>query len=252
MQIIQPQRQVTPAAPGQFERLAADLGTLLVERRSMRAALANAHREVLVRLCRAAAYKDDDTSVHIERIGFLSAHLARLVGLQPAFCRMLRDAASMHDIGKIGIPDAILKKPGPLTPDEWVIMKQHPVIGAELLSNSGILLLDLAASLALTHHEQFDGSGYPAGLAGEGIPIEGRIVALVDYFDALTMDRVYRPARPLEEVLTSIARERGKRFDPRLADAFLRAADQFVVLKQSIDKLTAGDEDPSPMAAPVR
>ncbi|MBW7923431.1 MAG: HD domain-containing protein [Burkholderiaceae bacterium] len=237
MRILPAQIPGSSTSSRQFERMAVDLGALLGERRAMRVALERAHREVLVRLCRATAYRDDDTSVHIERIGFLSAHLARLAGRPRDFCRMLRDAAPMHDIGKIGIPDSVLKKPGPLTHDEWIVMKQHPMIGAAMLANSGIPLLDLAASIALTHHERFDGCGYPAGLAGTDIPIEGRIVALVDYFDALTMDRVYRPAQPLEQVLASIAQERGRRFDPALVDAFLPAIEQFITIKRSVDRI---------------
>jgi putative two-component system response regulator len=237
MRVIQPRPPIEPLALAQLEHAAADVGALLLERRAMRVALDHAHREVLARLCRAAAYKDGDTSAHLERIGFLSAHLARLAGLAPARCRMLRDAAPMHDIGKIGIPDAILKKPDPLTNEEWIVMRQHPKIGAELLSNSGIVLLDMAASIALTHHEQFNGRGYPAGRAGEDIPIEGRIVAIVDYFDALSVDRVYRAAWPLPRVLESIREERGQRFDPVLVDIFLDAAEQFEMLRDSIDKL---------------
>lgn len=237
MRVLPAQIPGSSTTSRQFERIAVDLGALLGERRAMRVALERAHREVVVRLCRAAAYKDDDTSVHIERIGFLSAHLARLAGRSRDFCRMLRDAAPMHDIGKIGIPDSVLKKPGPLTHDEWIVMKQHPTIGAAMLANSGIPLLDLAASVALTHHERFDGHGYPAGLAGTDIPIEGRIVALVDYFDALTMDRVYRPAQPIEQVLASIAQERGRRFDPALVDAFLPAIEQFITIKRSVDRI---------------
>lgn len=241
MKIVNTTMPDAPMGTAQLAHLASDLSSLLAERRAMRDALVEAHRQLLERLCRAASYKDDDTSVHIERIGFLSAHLARLAGMTPAFCRMLRDAAPMHDIGKIGIPDAILKKPGALTPEEWVVMKQHPAIGAELLSNSGIALLDMAASVARCHHERFDGEGYPHGLAGEDIPIEGRIVALVDYFDALTMDRVYRPAWPLERVLDSIAEERGKRFDPALVDVFLAHSEEFVALKRSIDRISEDD-----------
>ena len=246
MQVFAPNSPAAPSLTAQLERVATDLAGMISQRNVLQTAVETAHREILIRLCRAAAYKDDDTSVHIERIGFLSSHLARLAGLPAATVRMLRDAAPMHDIGKIGIPDAILQKPGALTPEEWVIMRQHPAIGAELLKGSSIPLLDMAAIISLTHHENFDGSGYPRGLAEDDIPIEGRIVALVDYFDALSMDRCYRPAWPFERVLESIIEQSGRRFDPMLVQLFVDHIDEFVALRNSINELTedAGDAEP--------
>jgi putative two-component system response regulator len=135
---------------------------------------------------------------------------------------MLRDAAPLHDIGKVGIPDAILLKPGKLTPEEWTIMQRHAEIGGQILADSGFLLLDLARTIALTHHEKWDGSGYPARLRGEAIPLAGRIVAIADVFDALTSERPYKPAWPIEKAVALITEGAGRHFDPALVPLFAR------------------------------
>lgn len=225
-------------ASPQIEILADDLATLMQERRALQQQVVNTRREILYRLALAAELKDGDTADHIERIGVMAAHLARLAGLPVSFSALLRHAAPMHDVGKIGIPDSILKKPGPLTEEEWVVMRTHPTIGSEILSGSGIALLDLAAEVALTHHERFDGGGYPRRLKGQTIPLAGRIVSIVDFFDALTMDRCYRKARPFQEVLDAIAADSGTRFDPDLVRIFLAHAADFMRLKAASE---AGD-----------
>ena len=135
----------------------------------------------------------------------------------------MRFASPLHDAGKVGVPDGILLKPGRLTPEERAIMETHAQRGYELLRGSASPILELAATIAWTHHERFDGSGYPRGISGEDIPVEGRIVAIADVFDALTSDRVYRPAFPLQEVLAMMAADRGTHFDPRLLDIFFDA-----------------------------
>ncbi len=202
--------------------------------RSMRD-LEAAHLAALSRLTRAAAFKDGDTSEHITRIGVLSAHLARAMGCAADWCTLLELAAPMHDVGKIGVPDAILKKPGKLTDDEWHIMRQHPRFGADILGGSDIPLFELAAEVALYHHEKFDGSGYPHGLAGSAIPLSARIVALVDYFDALTMDRCYRKAFEDAEAYKMIRENSGSHFDPEIVSVFFAVAGELVDLRTQVN-----------------
>jgi len=208
-------------AYAQLFRTVEDLHELLRQQRRAYEALQKAHRETLYRLARAAEYKDGDTGAHLVRMGEISALLAGFCGLDEDTCQALRDAAPMHDVGKIGIPDEVLKKPGRLEADEWAVMREHPAIGARILGGSGVPVLELAAEVARTHHERFDGHGYPGGLSGDAIPLPGRIVALADYFDALTMDRCYRPRFADDEVMQMIERESGKHFDPEVARCFL-------------------------------
>jgi putative two-component system response regulator len=150
---------------------------------------------------------------------------------------MLRKAAPMHDVGKIGIPDAVLKKPGSFTPDERAVMNRHAEIGAEILGRSRIALFQLAAEVAQTHHERWDGRGYPDRLAGDAIPLSGRIVAIVDCFDALTMDRCYRPAFSDAQALAMLREQRGRAFDPQLVDAFEAALPQMVTLRDAVNRV---------------
>ena len=195
-----------------------------------------AHHQALLSLAKAAEFKDGDTGEHIVRIGVLSEHLGRLLGLDATFCEMLRYAAPMHDVGKIGIPDSILKKPGKLSEQEWDEMKRHPEYGARILSGSGVALFDLAAEIALHHHEKFDGSGYPRGLRGTEIPISGRVVALIDFFDALTMKRCYRDALSDDEALSMIKEGAGSHFDPELVNLLIANADDFIALREQINR----------------
>ena len=224
------------AAGQQMERLVADFGRMYRERNDALEEVARAHHDALFRLAMAAELKDDDTGVHIIRIGFLSEALALLLGQPKEAARMLRKAAPMHDIGKIGIPDDVLKKPGSFSPEERVTMNQHPIMGAELLGRSRIPLFQMAAELALSHHERWDGSGYPSQLSGEAIPLSGRIVAVVDFFDALTMDRCYRPAFSDDVALSMLALQRGFAFDPHIVDVFLAHADELIALRERINQ----------------
>ncbi len=182
--------------------------------------LDEAYLEIIQRLGRAAEYRDDETGEHIQRMSRYCQILAREMGLSLEQQKEILYASPMHDVGKIGIPDSILLKKGPLTPEEFEIMKQHTVIGAQILSGSQHPVLKMAEILALTHHEKWDGTGYPQGLKGEEIPLEGRICCLADVFDACTSHRVYRPAMENEEVLKMIRREAGKHFDPTIVEAF--------------------------------
>jgi len=224
------------AATAQMERLVADLRRMYQERNDALEEVARAHHEALLRLALAADFKDDDTGVHVMRIAFLAHALAAQLGQSADYARMLRQAAPMHDIGKIGIPDSVLKKPGPLTPEERLVMQGHPAIGAQILGRSRIALFQMAADVALTHHERWDGSGYPAGLHGEQIPLAGRIVAVVDFFDALTMARVYRPAFPDATALAMLRADRGRAFDPHIVDTFLAHADELVAVRDRINE----------------
>ncbi len=180
-----------------------------------------AQAETVRRLSMAVEFRDEDTGAHIERIGRFSKLLAEHIGMDPDFCERLLHAAPLHDVGKVAIPDAILLKPGPLTPEERAIVETHAEEGHRLVRGSSSSILDMAATIALSHQEKWDGSGYPRGLKGEAIPIEGRIVAVVDVFDALTSDRVYRNAFPVEEAIQMMREQRGHHFDPVLLDAFM-------------------------------
>jgi HD-GYP domain-containing protein (c-di-GMP phosphodiesterase class II) len=180
-----------------------------------------AQSETVRRLSMAVEFRDEDTGAHIERIGRFSTLLAEQAGLDGELCERLGYAAPLHDVGKVAIPDAILLKPGPLTAEERAIVETHAEEGHRLLRGSSSSILDMAATIALSHHEKWDGSGYPRGLAGEAIPIEGRIVAIADVFDALTSDRVYRSAYTLEQAVELLREQRARHFDPVLLDTFL-------------------------------
>ncbi len=174
-------------------------------------------REIIRRLARAVEQRDSDTGAHIERIGNLSAFLAQRCGLPPDRVELIRTAAPMHDVGKLGVSDAILRKPGPLSDAERAEMQLHTEIGHSILAGSGIELLELAAVIALSHHERWDGGGYPHGLGGPWIPLEGRIVAVADVYDALSSDRCYRAAMPREVALQMVLDGAGTHFDPQIA-----------------------------------
>jgi len=180
--------------------------------------------EVVRRLARAAEWRDEDTGEHVERIGILSERLALAAGFSATDAETLRHAAVLHDVGKIGVPDRVLLKPGKLDEEEWAIMKTHAAIGASMLAGSPSPLVQLGEEVARTHHERWDGSGYPAGLAGEAIPLAGRICAICDVFDALRSRRPYKDAWTLDEAIAEIGRQRGRHFDPALVDLFLPMA----------------------------
>lgn len=177
--------------------------------------------EVALRLITAAEHRDAETGAHIRRIGLYSEIIARARGWDSEAAEELRLAAPMHDVGKIGIPDHILLKPGSLTSREFGVIERHTTMGASILAGSRIPMLRLARQIALTHHERWDGGGYPSGLAGEEIPEEGRIVAVADVYDALVHTRVYRPAMAEQQALQIMRRARGRQFDPAIFDTFL-------------------------------
>jgi hypothetical protein len=203
------------------EALQKEIGDRSSELRKALSELEIAQAETVRRLSMAVEFRDEDTGAHIERIGRFSTLLAEQVGMEEEFCLRMVHAAPLHDVGKVAIPDAILLKPGKLTTEERAIVETHAEEGHRLLKGSSSAILDLAATIALSHHEKWDGSGYPRGVKGEAIPIEGRIVAIADVFDALTSDRVYRKAFAVEEAVAMMRSERGKHFDPVLLDAFL-------------------------------
>jgi putative two-component system response regulator len=177
--------------------------------------------EIVQRLGLAAEYKDNETGLHVIRMSHFARVLGLAAGMTEAEADDLLHAAPMHDVGKIGIPDRVLLKPGPLDPDEWKIMQGHAHIGAEIIGQHDRGVLGLARNIALTHHEKWDGSGYPNGLAGNDIPLEGRICAIADVFDALTSIRPYKKAWTEAEALDFLVKQKGKHFDPVLVDLFL-------------------------------
>jgi putative two-component system response regulator len=177
--------------------------------------------QVVRRLGRAAEYHDNETGLHIIRMSQVATLLGEALGMNTEWCDLLLNASPMHDIGKIGIPDRILQKPGKLDPGEWEIMKTHTLIGAEILAGDESDLLRLAREIALTHHEKWNGKGYPNGLAGKAIPLTGRICAVADVFDALITERPYKQAWPLDAAVGLIREGRGESFDPAVVDRFL-------------------------------
>ena len=183
-------------------------------------------RGIFACLARAGRFRDEETAEHVERMSRTCELIAGQLGWPTPACSQLRTASALHDIGKIGIPDSVLLKPGPLTAAERAVIERHPQIGCEILAGSTDPVMQLAATIALTHHERIDGTGYPAGLQGAEIPLPGRIAAVADVFDALTRDRVYRPALPLGEALTILRSGRGAQFDPTVLNAFEKVLPQ--------------------------
>ena len=179
--------------------------------------------ETLERLARAAEIRDDETGRHTQRVGALAGSIAASLGLGARTVELIRKSAPLHDVGKIGIPDAILLKPGILSPEETALMRSHTVIGARILSGGRSEVMMMAERIALGHHERWDGTGYPHGIAGDAIPVEARIVAVADCVDALTHNRPYRQAWPIEEVLAEVKRSAGSHFDPAIAEVMLRS-----------------------------
>jgi putative two-component system response regulator len=188
--------------------------------------LKRSEEETVRRLAAAVEARDHETAEHIERVGDYSALVASWLGLSEDHCELIRRSSTLHDVGKIGVADEILLKPGPLTPAERVAMQRHAKIGHDILDGSKLDLLELAATIAWTHHERVDGTGYPRGLAGSEIPLEGRIVAVVDVYDALTSDRPYRPALAHDNALALMCTGKGTQFDAIVLDAFLSALEE--------------------------
>lgn len=192
--------------------------------------------ETINRLSIAAEYRDEETALHVQRMSRYCEILARHLDVGADRADLIRVASQMHDVGKIGIPDRILLKPGKLTPEEYATMQDHAVIGHRILSGTRSELGELGASIARTHHERVDGTGYPLGLAGDDIPFEGRVAAIADVFDALTSDRVYRKAFSLIEALNMLREGRGTQFDADMLDAFFDVLDEVLRVKEQLDK----------------
>lgn len=201
--------------------------------------LARAHCITLSKLALAAEYRDGDTGSHIVRIVALSGLLARKLGKPEAWCNDIEQAAPMHDIGKIGIPDEILKKPGAFTAAVREIMQTHAIIGGQILGDTDVPVLRMAAEIALSHHEQWAGGGYPRRLRGEAIPEAARTVAVIDFIDALTMDRCYRKTIS-DEVLSMLWSNRGTRFEPRIVDAAIAAFPRLTALRDAVNRVDFG------------
>ncbi|HEX5330011.1 HD domain-containing phosphohydrolase [Sulfuricurvum sp.] len=208
-----------------------DLDTASKNLVSLNQEIVNTQREVILTLGAIGETRSQETGLHVKRVAEYSYLLAKLIGLSEEEATLLKEASPMHDIGKVGIPDHILNKPGKFTPEEFEIMKTHSELGYEMLKHSGREILKASAVVAYTHHERWDGKGYPRGLIGEEIPIYGRITAVADVFDALGHDRIYKAAWPLEKILELFKEERGKQFDPTMIDLFFEHLDQFLVIR---------------------
>jgi putative two-component system response regulator len=204
------------------------------EVRAQTAEISATQEQITLRLVTASGCRDEETGVHIHRMAEYTAILAQAIGLKTEAVKEMRLAAPMHDVGKIGITDLILRKPGKLTDEEFNQIKEHTTIGARILEGSQIALLNLARDIALHHHEKWDGSGYPLGLRGEDIPLCARIVAICDVYDALVCNRIYRPALPVDKALAIMKEGRGTHFDPRTLDIFLEQIHQFHAIQEKI------------------
>lgn len=204
--------------------------------------LSHTRLEIIRRLGRAAEYKDNETGLHVIRMSHYSRLIAQAYGGNEEWIDLVFYAAPMHDIGKIGIPDQILLKNGKLTKEEWDIMKKHPEFGARIIGNDYSSLLKMSRIIAMTHHEKWDGSGYPNGLVGEEIPLEGRIVAIADVFDALTSERPYKQAWSFEDSVKHIDNESGGHFDPKLVSCFHQVLDEVKYIKDKYADETFNQE----------
>ncbi len=218
------------------ERTAA-LRQALTKLSSAQRKLRGAYLDIIRRLAIAAEYKDRDTAMHIARMSRFSEMLARKMNLSPGEIELILHASPMHDVGKIGIADQILLKPSRLTKEEWAAMKEHTVIGGRIMSDSNSELLRAGEIIARTHHERWDGSGYPQHLTGEEIPIWGRICAVADVFDALTSQRPYKPALPNQQALEIIDREKGAHLEPKLVDLFIANYDEVVEIQEKVRRM---------------
>lgn len=191
--------------------------------------------EIIKRLCYAAEYKDEDSALHMVRMSLYASILYQRVVSSGEKTKLMNYAALMHDIGKIGIPDSILLKPGKLTTQEFDMMKKHTIIGARILSNSKRDVIKMGHEIALNHHEKWDGSGYPSGLKGKNIPLTARVIAIADVFDALSTERIYKKAYPIETCIEMLKAQRNKHFDGELLDLFLNEIDIILMYKNIID-----------------
>lgn len=195
-----------------------------------------AHLEAIERLSRAAEYKDDNTGLHVKRVGKISSEIAKLLGMDEKIVYAIEHAAPLHDIGKIGVPESILLKPGKLNEEEWAIMKGHAIIGRNILKNSSSPIVNMAELIAYTHHEKWNGSGYPLGLKGEQIPKVSRIVAIADVFDALTSERPYKEAFTYDKAISIIKEESSQHFDPAVVSAFMNSIQEMKMILAGLGK----------------
>ena len=214
------------------EERTASLRTALEHMAEAQRSAYQAQLETVERLAILAEYKDKVTGRHIQRMSEYSAVIARGLKLPPAEVELILHASRMHDVGKIAVPEAILRKPSELDPHEWTVMRQHSAIGSRILENSSSQILQAGKVMALHHHERWDGAGYPAGLSGNDIPLWGRICAVADVFDAVTSERPYKPAFPNEEALQLLRDGKGKHFDPRVIDVFFECLDEILAIQQ--------------------
>ena len=227
-------RKELEAAYQQLFKHSEDISKNYLDLKSAHQELQEAYLDTIHRLVLAAEYKDEDTGDHIVRMSRYSALIAEKLGLPSKEVQDILYAAPMHDVGKIGIPDSILMKPGKLTDEEFGVMKTHSIIGANILAYSKAEVLKLAEQIAISHHEKWNGKGYPQGLAGDNIPLAARIVGLVDVFDALTSKRPYKDPFPVEVALDIIKKDRGEHFDPDVVDIFLENIDEIVKIKEEV------------------
>lgn len=202
----------------------------------------DSREEIAFRLIAASEHRDSETGMHVRRIGLYAAEMGRRLSWGQEQVDTIRAAAPLHDIGKIGVPDSVLQKPGALTDEEWVLMKRHTSMGAAILKGSTVPFIQMGARIAIGHHERWDGSGYPKGLKGEAIPLEARITALVDVYDALSTRRHYKPAWPEDKVVELIRQGIGSHFDPQLSDLFLSHLDAFRAILSAHPDETGGEE----------
>ncbi len=219
----------------QLVKFADDLNKTILELKAAHQELRGSYLDTIHHLVLAAEYKDEDTGAHIVRMSRYSALIAAKLGLPGEEVQNIQYAAPMHDVGKIGIPDKILMKPGKLTDEEFDFMKTHTTIGAKILADSKAEILQLAQQIAISHHEKWNGRGYPQGLAGDTIPLAARIVGLTDVFDALTSKRPYKDPFPVEVALDIIKKERGEHFDPDVVDVFFENIDEILKIKDEVD-----------------
>ncbi len=219
-------------AKQQLFKYASDLNQTITDLKTANQELQESYLDTIHRLALAAEYKDEDTGDHIIRMGRYSALIAEKLGLPSKQVQNILYASPMHDVGKIGIPDNILMKPGKLTDEEFETMKAQTTIGAKILAHSKSKILKVAEQIALYHHEKWNGTGYPHGLSGNTIPLTARIVALADTFDALTSKRPYKEPYPVKVACDIIKKERGEHFDPAIVDVFLENIDEILQIKQ--------------------
>lgn len=213
----------------------ASMAAMAVKNVQLKDTIKKAYLDTIYRLSVAAEFRDLDTGLHIKRMSVYSQILAEEMGKSDEFCEKILYASPLHDVGKIGIPDRILLKPAKLDADEWIVMKQHTIMGYEILKDSEHELMNISSTIALSHHERFDGNGYPHGMSGNDIPIEGRIVALADVFDALSSKRPYKKPWAIEKILIVIREERGKQFDEKVIDAFNKGLKRILETRDKLE-----------------